>query len=93
MRMKDGTTRLGYKPEHVVDMETGAILSVVVQGGNEHDASTIRSTLAVAEQNIASIRPNRESNDIVGERWPGTGSRLPVSSPTRGTTRSRRSRA
>jgi IS5 family transposase len=69
VRMKDGTTRLGYKPEHVVDMETGAILSVVVHGGDQHDASTIRSTLAVAEQNIASIRPNQESNDVVGERW------------------------
>lgn len=69
VRMKDGTTRLGYKPEHVVDMETGAILSVVVHAGDEHDASTIRSTLAAAEQNIASIRPNHEANNVVGESW------------------------
>lgn len=69
VRMKDGTTRLGYKPEHVVDMETGTILSVLVHAGDAHDASTIRSTLAVAEQNIASIRPSTEAPAVVGEHW------------------------
>jgi IS5 family transposase len=69
VRMKDGTTRLGYKPEHVVDMETGAILSVLVHAGDAHDASTIRSTLAAAEQNIASIRPSTVTPAVVGEHW------------------------
>jgi transposase len=69
VRMKNGTTRLGYKPQHVVDMEAGAILCVLVHAGDAHDASTITSTLAAAEQNIASIRPSTETPAVVGEHW------------------------
>ena len=29
-RMKDGTTHLGYKPEHAVDLQTGAIVAAVI---------------------------------------------------------------
>ena len=32
-RMKDGRTRLGYKAEHVVDLETGALVAVTVEPG------------------------------------------------------------
>jgi transposase len=33
MKMKDGTTHLAYKAEHVVDLETGAILSAEMHHG------------------------------------------------------------
>lgn len=52
-RMKNGTTRLAYKTEHVIDMETGAILAAEVFKGNEHDAATLESSLSAAEKNIA----------------------------------------
>jgi transposase len=70
VRMKDGTTRLGYKPEHVIDMESGVILAAPVYAGDKHDATTILSSLATAEANIAAIRPD-DSGDgtIEGEPW------------------------
>jgi len=66
-RMKDGTTRLAYKPEHVVDMETGVVLAVEVHAGDAHDASTIRSTLAAAAAHIEAVRGPRD--EVKGESW------------------------
>ena len=57
-RMKNGTTRLAYKPEHVVDMETGVILGAEVFLGDEHDASTLQRSLAAAEKHLTTLRPH-----------------------------------
>jgi transposase len=60
-RMKDGTTRLAYKAEQAVDMETGAIVAVTTHSGATGDTTSIEETLpaageAVAEQ-IATATP------------------------------------
>ncbi|MBK8412101.1 MAG: hypothetical protein IPL19_29515 [Sandaracinaceae bacterium] len=52
MRLKDGRTRLGYKAEHVVDMETGALLAVDVMAATTSDPSSIETSLKLAEQNL-----------------------------------------
>ena len=39
-RMKDGRTHLAHKAEHAVDLETGAIVSVTVQGADRGDWAT-----------------------------------------------------
>ena len=39
--MKDGRTHLGYKAEHAVDLETGAIVAVTVQGADQGDTTTM----------------------------------------------------
>jgi transposase len=50
-KMKDGSTHLAHKVEHAVDMETGAVLALTLQGANIGDTTTIQNTLiAVAEQ-------------------------------------------
>jgi transposase len=50
-KMKDGRTHLGHKAEHAVDVETGAIVAVTVQGADEGDTTTIIETaIAAAEQ-------------------------------------------
>lgn len=70
VRMKDGTTRLGYKPEHVVDMETGVVLAAQVHLGDQHDAATIMATLAAAAANIEAVRPQSTLVDeAAGEPW------------------------
>ena len=40
-RMKDGRTHLAHKAEHAVDLETGAIVSVTVQGADQGDTQTM----------------------------------------------------
>lgn len=50
-KMKDGRTHLAHKAEHAVDLDTGAIIAVTVQGADEGDTTTIIETaLAAAEQ-------------------------------------------
>jgi transposase len=51
-KMKDGRTHLAHKQEHAVDMDTGAVVAVTVQGATEGDTSTIEGTLEAAEQNL-----------------------------------------
>lgn len=50
-KMKDGRTHLAHKAEHAVDLETGAIIAVTLQGADTGDTTTIvETTMAAAEQ-------------------------------------------
>jgi transposase len=50
-KMKDGRTHLAHKAEHAVDLETGAIVAVTLQGADQGDTTTIVDTaIAAAEQ-------------------------------------------
>ena len=50
-RMKDGRTHLAHKAEHAVDLETGALVAVTLQGADQGDTTTIvETTIAAAEQ-------------------------------------------
>ncbi len=64
-KMKDGRTHLAHKAEHAVDLDTGAVLAVTLQGADRGDTATLDETLceagmAVAEQvgREAELRPN-----------------------------------
>src|SRR5205807_4464540 len=52
-KMKDGSTHLAHKAEHAVDMDTGAIIAVTLQGADQGDTTTILQTLAEAGEQIA----------------------------------------
>ncbi len=47
-KMKDGRTHLAHKAEHAVDLETGAIVAVTLQGADEGDTTTIVDTVTAA---------------------------------------------
>jgi transposase len=50
-KMKDGRTHLAHKAEHAVDVDTGAIVAVTLQGADKGDTTTISETaIAAAEQ-------------------------------------------
>ena len=57
--MKDGRTHLAHKAEHAIDLETGAIVGVTVQGANEGDTTTIQQTLPELRSNSKPSRPSR----------------------------------
>src|SRR3954468_4494680 len=48
-KMKDGRTRLGYKPEHAVDLDTDVIVAVRIHPADQGDTQTLPGTLAHAE--------------------------------------------
>ncbi len=58
-KMKDGRTHLAHKSEHAVDMETGAVLAVTLQGADKGDTTTIHETLAQAKDNIGDVAEER----------------------------------
>jgi len=49
-KMKDGRTHLAHKAEHAVDLDTGAIVGITVQGADE--------TLIEAAEPIETVRPD-----------------------------------
>ena len=56
-RMKDGRTHLAHKAEHAVDLETGAIVSVTVQGADRGDTQTMVKTLTQAAEQVEQALP------------------------------------
>ena len=55
-KLKDGRTRLTYKPEHVVDLETGAIVAAVVPGADVAAPASLKMSLGRAEANLQAAR-------------------------------------
>jgi transposase len=51
-RTKRGATRMIYKAEHVVDLETGAIVDADVRPGDEHDTADLADRLLAAESRM-----------------------------------------
>jgi transposase len=47
-KRKDGRTHLAHKAEHAVDLETGAVVAVTLQGADRGDTTTVKETLAEA---------------------------------------------
>ena len=54
-KMKDGTTHLAYKPEHAVDLDTGAVLAAEIHLADQGDTKTIAGTLAVAKEKLETV--------------------------------------
>jgi transposase len=54
-KMKDGRTHLAHKAEHAVDMDTGAIVGVTVQGADQGDTATIADTMTAAADELKAV--------------------------------------
>jgi len=68
-RMKDGRTHLAHKAEHAVDLETGAIVSVTVQGADQGDTQTMVKTLIqAAEQVEAALGEGSGIEEVVADK-------------------------
>src|SRR5512143_1251754 len=52
-KMKDDTTHLAYKPEHAVDLDTGAVVAAAIHPADEGDTTTLKGTLEAAAGNLA----------------------------------------
>ena len=61
--MKDGRTHLAHKAEQAVDMETGAVVAVTVQGANQGDTTTLPETMIEAAEQVAAVAQDAEANE------------------------------
>jgi len=88
-KMKDGRTHLGHKQEHAVDMDTGAVVAVTIEGANQGDTSTLDGTLEAVEQNLADARVEAggesqmvdEPEEVVADKGYHSKSRLTSATP------------
>lgn len=72
-KMKDGSTHLAHKAEHAVDLETGAVVAVTLQGADQGDTTTYVETLTEAGMQIAEIAEavnGEEAGEIVNPEGP-----------------------
>ena len=61
-RMQDGRTRLAYKPEHAVDLDTEAIVAAEIHPADRGDTTTLEDTLEAAARGLgrpAAVRRSR----------------------------------
>ncbi len=54
-KMKDGRTHLAHKAEHAVDLDTGAVVAVTLQGADQGDTTTLEETLSEAGIAVAEL--------------------------------------
>ena len=54
-RMKDGPTHLAYKPEHAMDLDTGAMVAAEMHPADQGDTTTMPGTLASAAEHLAAV--------------------------------------
>ena len=61
-KMKDGRTHLAHKAEHAVDLETGAVVAVTLQGADHGDTTTITQTLGEAVEQLTAVADATEAD-------------------------------
>jgi transposase len=68
-KMKDGTTHLAHKAEHAVDMESGAVLAVTLQGADLGDTTTVVQTIVAAGENLRQVSDDQRVEHKLHEDW------------------------
>ena len=66
-KLKDGRTHLAHKDEHAVDMDTGVVLAVTVQGADLGDTRTLPETIEATLENLNAVRRNGEAAQEMAE--------------------------
>jgi len=67
-KMKDGRTKLAHKAEHVVDMETGAVLAVRIDRAASGDSQTVAVSVEEALENLQAVLEDPESAEGLSEQ-------------------------
>jgi len=84
-KMKDGRTHLAHKAEHAVDLETGAVVAVTVQGADQGDTTTVKETFIEAAEQLEEVgqepaadeRMNAQGlEEVVADKGYHSGARL-----------------
>ena len=67
-RTKDGACDMVYKPEHISDLESGAIIHAEVRAGDAADNdATLKERLLKARATLKKVLPNKERDKAMSE--------------------------
>lgn len=67
-KMKDGTTRLAYKAENAVDLQSGVIVAAEVHRADQGDTATMPKTLIEADEAVMKAGISGGITDVVADR-------------------------
>lgn len=67
-RMKDGTTHLAYKAEHVIDLKSELLLGVTIHGGDAADTDTLVDSVMEAQANLQAAGSDVEIEEAVADK-------------------------
>jgi hypothetical protein len=63
-KMKDGTTHLAYKAEHVVDLKTELVLAAQVYPADQPDSATLLESVVSAQVNLMEAESGRSLEEL-----------------------------
>ena len=58
-KMKDGRTHLAHKAEHAIDLDSGALVAVTLQGANVGDTTSLVETASAAAEQVEAAHAER----------------------------------
>ena len=67
-RMKDGTTHLAYKAEHVVDLESDLVLAAEIGSATAADTMTLSDSLVAAQLNLKAAGSKAVIQEAAGDK-------------------------
>jgi len=68
MRMKDGRTRMAYKTEHAIDVESDIVLAAGVHKADESDTATFTETLIKAQAHAIQAGSESQIKDAIADK-------------------------
>ena len=68
IKMKDGRTHLGYKAEHVIDLESEYVLAAMVYAGTDGDSQTLLPSLVAAQTNLIRADSDAEIEEVAADK-------------------------
>jgi transposase len=68
MKMKDGRTRMAYKTEHAIDVDTDIVLAAGVHQADESDTATFTETLIRAQAHTMLAGSESQIRDAVADK-------------------------
>jgi len=67
-RMKDGTTHLAYKAEHVVDLDSEFVLAAMAHPADKADSATLVDSILQAQVNLVLAGSEQEIEEVVADK-------------------------
>jgi transposase len=67
-KLKDGRTRVGYKAEHVVDLETEVVLAATIYPGDASDGETFVESISRSQENVVRAESEAFAEEVVADK-------------------------
>ena len=67
-KMKDGTTHLAYKAEHVIDLDTDLVLAAAIYPADKADSATLGESIIAAQLNVVRAESPANIEEVVADK-------------------------